>query len=170
MKTQNLLVGLVFSTFACLQSLQAYADEDAYKLPLKLFGKDEIVGGISPCHLSFWQQNRDPETDDYAYLFHANQESDGFTGSGLVEIGDKFYSVNELVYGGEPIEGHGTQYLFASDDRDIKVQIELLDVTFRMTPFISTKPRSLSSRRANCLSRRMPKGSAAARKPHRNPT
>lgn len=141
MKTQNLLAVLVFSTFACLQSVQAYADEDAYKLPLKLFGKDEIVGGISPCHLSFWQQNRDPETDDYAYLFHANQESDGFTGPGLVEIGDKFYSVNELVYGGEPIEGHGTQYLFASDDRDIKVQIELLEVTFRNDVFYFDKAK-----------------------------
>jgi hypothetical protein len=64
-----------------------------------------------------------------------------FTGPGLVEIGDKFYSVNELVYGGEPIEGHGTQYLFASDDRDIKVQIELLEVTFRNDAFYFDKAK-----------------------------
>jgi len=135
MHTQKVLSILAVS--ACLwgQTSSARAEDNAYKIPLKLFGSEDIIGGESACKLAFWQQNRDPRVDRYAYLFHANQENDGFTGSAQVKIGDAVHSVLELVSGGEPISGHATQFLYASDDRDIKVQIELLEAEFREGAF-----------------------------------
>ncbi len=137
----NVLRVMVFSVLliALPQSVQA-AEED-YKVPLKLFGTDDIKGGLASCRLSFWQNNRDPESDRYAYLFHANQERDGFTGTAQLKIGDALFALSELVYGGEPIEGHGTQYLFATDDREIKVQIELLEISFSHDAFYFDKAK-----------------------------
>lgn len=121
------------------QSVQAA--EDNYKIPLKLFGSDDIKSGMAACRLSFWQHNRDPDSDRYAFLFHANQDSDGFNGPAQLKVGETFHSLDQLVYGGEPIDGHGTHYLFATYDREIKVHIELLDIEFRKDAFYFDKAK-----------------------------
>lgn len=127
----KVLSAMVFSALVIAVPQTANAEEDNYKIRLKLFGTDDIKGGLASCRLSFWQHNRNPESDRYAYLFHVNMGRDGYPEPAQLKVGDTFYSLTQLVAGGEPIEGHVTQYLFATDDREIKAQIEILDANFR---------------------------------------
>ena len=53
----------------------AAAQEPA--IDLKLFGKHEIEGGLSTCHLAFWQSNKNPDTDKYAYLIYMPYDQNG---------------------------------------------------------------------------------------------
>lgn len=125
--TRRTLIGLALLT----GSLATPAMGEDHKIPLKLLGEEDIDGGIDKCRLAFWQSNKSPETDRYAYLLYAKQETGGFTDTAQIQIGTKYRFLTELVYGGEPIEGFGTQYLFATDDRDVRVHVELMDVNYR---------------------------------------
>lgn len=123
------------AAIAALAAGDSAASEDDFKLPMKLFGAQDIDGGLSTCRFSFWQANRDPASDRYAYLMHADETPDGARGTGQLKIGNRFYTVHELVAGGEPVGGLASQYLFATNDRDVKVQIELRQVDFRGDAF-----------------------------------
>lgn len=131
---------LMFGAFAgaalgLLVAGGAVASEDDYELPLKLFGPQDIDGGLGACRFSFWQANRDPVADRYAYLFHANETVDGMQAPAQLKIGSTFYRLGELVSGGEPVGGLSSQYLYATDDRKVKVQIELRQADFRQGAF-----------------------------------
>ncbi|GAA0786980.1 hypothetical protein GCM10009077_42130 [Roseibium denhamense] len=131
----NMTFGRLYSRlFLCLFAsllipASAIADDDD-KVALKLFGKEDIGGGIAECRFSLWQYNRDPETDRYAYLLHQNGPDTGLAGTAQIKIGDTTYQLPELVQGGEPISGINTQYLFASEDRSVRVHVELLGIDF----------------------------------------
>lgn len=64
------------------------ADED-HSLDLKLFGKN-VIEDYNGCRFALWQQNRDPETDKFAYIFFA-PFNDGEVLPGWMKIGDKVY-------------------------------------------------------------------------------
>lgn len=125
------IIWTIAATSIGLGGLQAAkaADEDV-EIALKLFGKQDIEQGIARCHFSIWQHNRDPDTDRYAYLLHANVDSDGTMGPARLKIGTTVYSLDEIVSGGEPIDGLVSQYLFSSQDRKVKVHVELDAVSF----------------------------------------
>jgi hypothetical protein len=68
-------------------------------IDLKLFGKHEIEGGLSTCHLAFWQSNKDPETDKYAYLIYMPYDKDGMQMQAVIEIGKDKIALNESARG-----------------------------------------------------------------------
>lgn len=68
-------------------------------IDLKLFGKHEIEGGLSACHLAFWQSNRDPETDQYAYLIYMPYDQNGLPTKAVIEIGKERLSMVESARG-----------------------------------------------------------------------
>jgi len=65
--------------------------EDSHDLPLKLFGKN-VLQEFDGCSFSMWQQDRDPTTDKYAYVFFAPIH-DGGEMPGWMKIGDNVYEM-----------------------------------------------------------------------------
>ena len=45
------------------------ANEDT-SIDLRLFGQN-VIEGYNGCHLAFWQANKNPDTEKYAYVFYA---------------------------------------------------------------------------------------------------
>ncbi|WP_161599826.1 DUF1176 domain-containing protein [Roseibium sediminis] len=107
------------------------AAEQDYEIALKLFGYQDVGSAQSECRLVFWQHNRDPGEDRYSLLLHAPKPDDGRIGDARLKIGGDFHTLRLLVHGGDGANGFGEHYLFATDDRDIKVQVEVLDVDFQ---------------------------------------
>jgi len=105
----------------------AQAAEDDTKVALKLFGAEDIEAGLNRCRFSLWQDDRDPQTDRYAYLFHANSSGGGYAGPARLTIGDTVHRLHELAFGDDTASGLYRQYLFASEDRDVRVHIEVRD-------------------------------------------
>lgn len=102
-----------------------HADEDDTRIALKLFGKKDIESGIGTCRFSLWQDDRDPEADRYAYLFHVNSGDRGYAGPAQVKIGEKTHQLFELAAGGAASNDVANHYFYASDDRDVRVHIEI---------------------------------------------
>ncbi len=116
--------GLIYASGA---SSPAAADDDAYKIPLKLFGEFEIAGGLASCHYALWQHNRDPGADKYAYLFYMPFDSDGAPQPARVEVGKNVLALDELLRDGEWIAGMAKNSLYATRDRETRVHIEVLE-------------------------------------------
>lgn len=68
-------------------------------IDLKLFGKHEIEGGLSTCHLAFWQNNRDPDLDQYAYIIYMPFDRDGVQMQAVIEIGKEKIALTESARG-----------------------------------------------------------------------
>ena len=105
------------------------ADDDQYRIPLKLFGGFEIEGGIGACHFALWQRDKDPETDKYAYLFYMDFDGDGAPMPARLEVGSDVLQLDELVRDGTRIAGMAVHSLYATPDRDVRVHIEVQDAT-----------------------------------------
>ncbi|WP_417668213.1 DUF1176 domain-containing protein [Roseibium sp.] len=103
------------------------AEENPYKIPLKLFGEFEINGGLARCHFALWQHNRDPGTDKYAYLFYMPFDADGAPLPARLEIGSKVLSLDELVRDGSHAAGMAVHALYATPDRQTRAHIEVLE-------------------------------------------
>lgn len=117
------------AVFAGIGGRDALASDNEHEIALKLFGTNDLQGGLPECRLSFWQHNKNPETDRYALLLQAAKPGDGRVEPARLKIGDDFYSLKQLVHGGEG--GFGQHYVFATRDRKVKVQIEVIDYTFQ---------------------------------------
>ncbi len=109
----------------------ALADDDNNKIPLKLFGIDDISEGLNDCRFSLWQHNRDPETDRYAFLLSANIGGDGLTEKARMKIGSDFQFLYEQVQGGQPIEGFPSQHLYVNEAKTVRVHIDVQRAAFR---------------------------------------
>ncbi|WP_316858452.1 hypothetical protein [uncultured Cohaesibacter sp.] len=84
------------SLLACLMSIfglqgqSALAEEDRI-IDLRLFGK-KVIGDYQGCHLAFWQQNRDPLKDRFAYVFYA-PFNDGEELPAWMQVGKTIYDL-----------------------------------------------------------------------------
>jgi len=126
MRTLAALAGLVGAMALILNGdPAARAADDDTKIALKLFGKADIESGLGTCRFSLWQDDRDPETDRYAYLFHVNSGDRGYAGPARLKIGDTVHQLFELAAGGAASADMARHYLYASDDRDVRVHIEI---------------------------------------------
>jgi len=94
-------------------------------IDLKLFGKHEIEGGLSTCHLAFWQSNKDPDTDKYAYLIYMPYDKDGVQLQAVVEIGKEKITLNESARGDfDPPPRLGYR-LYSSVDHETHVLVRI---------------------------------------------
>lgn len=126
MKALTALAGLIGAMALLLGGNPAVrAAEDDTKIALKLFGKQDIERDLGTCRFSLWQDDRDPETDRYAYLFHVNSGDRGYAGPARVKIGDTVHQLFELAAGGAASNEVAGHYLYASDDREVRVHIEI---------------------------------------------
>lgn len=121
------------AAFALSGGMAAEAAEDDVKVALKLFGGQDIEAAIDRCRFSLWQDNRNPETDRYAYLFHTNMGANAYGGPARMKIGDTVHALYRLAEGGEQIDGLNSNYLFATEDREVRVHIELIDANLEGT-------------------------------------
>lgn len=116
------MIGAIALLAGAAQTARA-SDEDT-RIALKLFGTRDLENGLSACRFSLWQDDRDPETDRYAYLFHAGSGDGGYSGPARLKIGDTVHQLYELASGGSTA-GIDRHYLFASNDREVRVHIDL---------------------------------------------
>ena len=69
-KSLSLLVqSLVWLSLLTMASASQAAEDDP-SIDLRLFGEN-VIEGYNGCHLAFWQANKDPQTDKFAYVFYA---------------------------------------------------------------------------------------------------
>jgi hypothetical protein len=102
----------------------AAAQEPA--IDLKLFGKHEIEGGLSTCHLAFWQSNKDPEADQYAYLIYMPYDKDGVELQAVVEIGKERIALGESARGDfDPPQERLGYRLYSSADHATHVLVRI---------------------------------------------
>lgn len=117
-----LLPCLAFSLLAAAAS-SVRAQEPS--IDLKLFGKHEIEGGLSTCHLAFWQSNKDPETDKYAYLIYMPYDKDGVQLQAVVEIGKEKIALNESARGDFDPPSRLGYRLYSSVDHETHVLMRI---------------------------------------------
>lgn len=113
---------LAFSLLATAAS-SVLAEEPS--IDLKLFGKHEIEGGLSTCHLAFWQSNKDPETDKYAYLIYMPYDKDGVQKQAVVEIGKEKIALNESARGDFDPPSRLGYRLYSSVDHETHVLVRI---------------------------------------------
>lgn len=94
-------------------------------IDLKLFGKHEIEGGLSTCHLAFWQSNKDPETDKYAYLIYMPFDQDGVPLQAVVEIGTEKIALTESARGDFDPPSRLGYRLFSSTDHETHMLVRI---------------------------------------------
>ncbi len=94
-------------------------------IDLKLFGKHEIEGGLSACHLAFWQSNKDPETDKYAYLIYMPYDKDGVQLQAVVEIGKEKIALNESARGDFDPPSRLGYRLYSSADHETHMLVRI---------------------------------------------
>lgn len=63
-------VGMCGAALLGLSCGSVQAAENDPIIDLRLFGEN-VIEGHNGCHLAFWQANKAPETDKYAYVFYA---------------------------------------------------------------------------------------------------
>ncbi|MBC2773363.1 DUF1176 domain-containing protein [Rhizobium sp. AQ_MP] len=117
-----LLPCLAFSLLATAAS-SVRAEEPS--IDLKLFGKHEIEGGLSTCHLAFWQSNKDPDTDKYAYLIYMPYDKDGVEMQAVVEIGKEKIALNESARGDFDPPSRLGYRLYSSVDHETHVLVRI---------------------------------------------
>ncbi|MEM8649568.1 MAG: hypothetical protein AAGF54_03465 [Pseudomonadota bacterium] len=72
---------------------QSFASED-HDIDLKLFGRD-VIEDYDGCRFALWQENKDPESDKYPYIFYAPIH-DGGELPGWMQIGTDVFEMYRL--------------------------------------------------------------------------
>lgn len=70
---------------------------NAEDIDLKLFGKN-VIEGYDGCHLGFWQRNRNPDKDEFAYVFFA-PFNDGEMLPAWMKVGEKVLELDKVEIG-----------------------------------------------------------------------
>ena len=99
----------------------AFADEHN-KINLRLMSKKSVIGSDG-CALAFWQRNRDPNKDKFAYVFYLNFH-DAHPTPPIIKIGKKRYELDRVDFGS--INVTDAYQVFRSADKKITVLLEIL--------------------------------------------
>ena len=113
----TLAVGIIFQIFGST----AFADEHN-KIDLRLMSKKSVIGSDG-CGLGFWQKNRDPNKDKFAYVFYLNFH-DAHPTPPIIKIGKKRYELDRVDFGS--INATDAYQVFRSADKKITVLLEML--------------------------------------------
>ncbi|MEQ8479189.1 MAG: hypothetical protein RIC18_00935 [Hoeflea sp.] len=105
-----------------LLSAQTAAQEN-HDIDLKLFGED-VIQGWEGCRLAFWQHNRDPGEDRYAYVFFA-PVPDGEALPGWIKIGDGIIEVSKQDTGSADTGMLEPFQLYRDADRKLTLLVEI---------------------------------------------
>lgn len=113
-----------FALLLGLSSPQATAQEDN-DIDLKLFGEN-VIQGWDGCRLAFWQHNREPGEDRYAYVFFA-PIPDGEALPGWVKIGDDIIEMSKQDIGSADTGMLEPFRLYRDADRKLSLLVEIND-------------------------------------------
>ncbi|EDQ33465.2 hypothetical protein HPDFL43_09522 [Hoeflea phototrophica DFL-43] len=120
------VTSLVFGLITSLSPHEARAD-DANEIDLKLFGEN-VIQGWEGCRLGFWQANRNPDEDSYAYVFFA-PIPDGEALPGWVKIGEDVLEVSKRDIGSADTGMLEPFQLYKSSDGKLTLLVEIYDQT-----------------------------------------
>ncbi|MDH6267082.1 hypothetical protein M2360_002479 [Rhizobium sp. SG_E_25_P2] len=98
-------------------------------IDLKLFGKQEIEGGLSVCHLAFWQRNKNPDSDQYAYILYMPYDSEGKPTQARIEIGKEKIALAETARGDIHLPSRLGYRLYSSDDEATHVILHIMEAS-----------------------------------------
>nr|WP_321461992.1 hypothetical protein [uncultured Cohaesibacter sp.] len=96
---------ICLASLLCLGAAGARAQEGDPAIDLRLFGQN-VIEEYNGCHLAFWQANKDPEADKFAYVFYA-PFNDGEELPAWMKIGKtvfEFQRQDEVESGGQELE------------------------------------------------------------------
>ncbi|OCW58735.1 hypothetical protein AWJ14_00460 [Hoeflea olei] len=117
------MTGLMAGILAFLPATSHAAD--ANDIDLKLFG-DDVTDGWEGCRLAFWQQDRDPTEDRYAYVFFA-PIPDGEALPAWVKIGDEVTDVSPVDIGSAETGMLEPFRLYRGQDGSLTVMMEIFE-------------------------------------------
>ena len=107
----------------------AQAKDEGPGIDLKLFGTRDLPPNPTGCHFALWQENRDPATDKYSYLFFLPFSEDGAPLKARMKVGDEFIELYQIAQSRDRIVGDlSRHYVYRSDNPRYRVLIELLRV------------------------------------------
>ncbi|MCV3764916.1 DUF1176 domain-containing protein [Rhizobium sp. TRM95796] len=98
-------------------------------IDLKLFGKQEIEGGLSACHLAFWQRNKNPDADQYAYILYMPYDGEGKPTQARIEIGKERLALTETARGDINLPSRLGYRLYSSDDDATHVVLHIMEAS-----------------------------------------
>ncbi len=93
------------------------------KIDLRLLTKKSVVGADG-CGLGFWQRNRDPNKDKFAYVFYLNFH-DAHPTPPIIKIGKKRYELDRVDFGNINATATDAYQVFRSADKKITVLLEI---------------------------------------------
>lgn len=100
----------------------AFADEHN-KIDLRLLTKKSVIGSDG-CGLGFWQKNRDPSKDKFAYVFYLNFH-DAHPTPPIIKIGKKRYELDRVDFGNINATATDAYQVLRSADKKITVLLEI---------------------------------------------
>jgi len=117
-KYAKILTAFVTSLLFCNT---AFAGDD-HDINLKLFGKN-VIENYDGCRFALWQENRDPDTDKFAYIFFA-PFNDGEVLPGWMKIGEKVHEFErqDVASKNGLFDAH---QLYKSNDGDLSLIMEI---------------------------------------------
>ena len=121
--SKALLACLFAIGLAALTTPSQAAESD--KINLRLFG-DNVIEGWDGCRLAFWQNNRVPGEDEFAYVFFA-PIPDGEALPAWIKIDDQVMAVTEVPNDLTDTGMLAPVQLYRSSDEALSVIIEILE-------------------------------------------
>nr|WP_319483236.1 hypothetical protein [uncultured Cohaesibacter sp.] len=83
--------GALVAVTVALSGSHALAEDGDPSIDLRLFGQN-VIEGYEGCHLAFWQANKSPEIDKYAYVLYA-PFNDGEELPAWMKVGQTVYEM-----------------------------------------------------------------------------
>ena len=101
----------------------AVADDSDHDIDLKLFGEQDVAP-YDGCRLAFWQQDRDPQADRYAYVFFA-PFNDGEMLPAWIKVGEEITEVSQIDMGIDSGGQLAPYQLFADSEGTYRVLLNI---------------------------------------------
>ena len=125
----SLSIRSLFATFAIVFTLTASGFSalagDDHDIDLRLFGEN-VIEGYDGCHLAFWQANKDPFRDTYAYVFYAPY-NDGEELPAWMKIGKEVLELSRR----DSVAAEGPNFeplrLYRDSDDRLTVVVEVIE-------------------------------------------
>ena len=127
MITRTIFQPFLAATLLVLSTLTApaRADDKDHEIDLRLFGQN-VIAPWDGCHFAFWQADRDPENDEFAYVFYA-PIPDGEALPAWVKIGEDIIEVTPVDTGAADRGDLAPALLYRDSESRLTVIADILE-------------------------------------------
>lgn len=118
---------ILMTMLAALMALSgvAHADDKDNEIDLRLFGKS-TTDPWDGCRFALWQKNRNPDEDEFAYVFYA-PIPDGEALPAWVKIGETIVEVDQIDTGAADTGNLAPVLVYRNAESDLTVIVDILE-------------------------------------------